>query len=338
VFGENAVPEVAIPIGYSPVQIQYASIASNVQFQYRLTGDRGWQTTNDASITFANLAAGSYGFEVRAVRRRGGVIGPPATVAFTIVPPVWQRWWFQSVAIAGIFAAGLGAYRYRVARLLELERIRTRIATELHDDIGSSLSQIAILSEVASRRVGTAVPDVVPALRSIQQTASEMVDSMSDIVWAINPRQDALADLAGRMRRFGSDLLGGRDIAFHFDASGLDAAIHVGTELRREAFLTFKEALRNAVRHSRGTRVAATLRAAGGSLELSVIDNGIGFDPDSASAGLGLANLRRRAASLGGVFDIRSSEGCGTSILLRLPLRRPARPFPYWGRSRGQRD
>jgi signal transduction histidine kinase len=258
------------------------------------------------------------------------VIGPPATVAFTIVPPFWQRWWFETLAAAAIFAAGLGAYRSRVVHLLELERIRTRIATELHDDIGSSLSQIAILSEVTSRRVGTAVPEVTPALQSIQRTASEMVDSIGDIVWAINPKQDALVDLAGRMRRFGSDLLGGRDIAFLFDASDLDAGIRVSPELRREVFLTFKEGLRNVVRHARGTRVAATLRASGGWLELTLIDDGVGFDPGAASAGLGLANLRSRAAALAGVLDIQSAAGHGTSIHLRLPLRRSPGPLTYW--------
>jgi signal transduction histidine kinase len=331
--GETNVSDVSIPLGYSPIEFEYATVAGNVQYQYRLdAGSRDWRSVRNASITLASLPAGSYHFAVRAVGRDGVVLGPPATVAFTIVPPFWQRWWFQTLAVAAILAAGLGAYRYRVARLLELERIRTRIATELHDDIGSSLSQIAILSEVASRRVGTTAPDVTPALQSIQRTASEMVDSMSDIVWAINPRQDALADLAGRMRRFGSDLLGGRDITFEFDTSNLDAGIHVSPELRREVFLTFKEGLRNIVRHSRCTRVAATLRAGGGSLELTLVDNGIGFDPDSPATGLGLANLRSRAAALGGVLDIRSAAGHGTSIHLRLPLRRSTGPFPYWRR------
>lgn len=171
----------AAPEPGAPSAPEYASSTGNVQYQYRLEGaDRDWQRpTGNGTVTFANLPAGSYRFVVRAFRRGGLVVGPPATVAFTIVPPFWQRGWFLGLIAVMSMAIAYAIHRYRVTQLLAVERIRTRIATELHDDIGSSLSRIAILSEVAARRLDRRVTDVGETLDSIGQTAGELVDSMS---------------------------------------------------------------------------------------------------------------------------------------------------------------
>jgi signal transduction histidine kinase len=165
------------------------------------------------------------------------------------------------------------------------------------------------------------VTDVGETLDSIGRTAGELVDSMSDIVWAINPRHDALDDLAGRMRRFASDLLTSKDIAFRFQAPERDGEIHLPADVRREVFLTFKEGLHNIVRHSKCTEAAIALRMEDGSLELTISDNGVGFNGSGAAGGHGLASLAARAASLRGVLDVRSEPGRGMSLCLRLPLR-----------------
>src|ERR1035441_6954975 len=116
--------------------------------------DSGWSPPSlQRSVQYANLSPAAYRFLVRAINSEGVASPQPASVSFLILPPVWLRWWFQLLAAAVVAAAVYRLHRYRVARLLELERVRTRIATDLHDDIGSSLSQIAILSEVASRQV-----------------------------------------------------------------------------------------------------------------------------------------------------------------------------------------
>ncbi len=217
---------------------------------------------------------------------------------------------------------GLGAaaiYRNRVRRLIELERVRTRIAADLHDDIGSGLSRIAILSEVARHQVSAEAPVGEP-LAVIAGASRDLVDSMSDIVWAINPNKDQLSDLVQRMRRFASDLFTARRIEFNFSAPGEEQALKIGADLRRQVFLIFKEAVNNIARHSGCTKASIEMRIENKWLTMKVLDNGPGFDPCRISEGQGLASMRARALSLGGALQIISNQGEGTKVLLKVPL------------------
>lgn len=176
-------------------------------------------------------------------------------------------------------------------------------AGDLHDDIGSNLSQIAILSEVARRRLDGAAVDVAEALERIGTLSRESVDAMGDIVWAVDPRKDRLGNLVQRMRRLAADRLAASDIELRFEAE-------------------HDEGLNNAFRHSGCRTVTVDLRSAEGHLALQVRDDGRGFDPRGVRHGHGVDSMRRRAESLGGRFDLVSREGGGTSITLRVPLGR----------------
>ncbi len=200
--------------------------------------------------------------------------------------------------------------------------MRARIATDLHDDIGSSLSQIAIMSEVARNQIARGDASATQQLALIARISRESVDAMSDIVWAINPQRDRLGDLTGRMRRFAGEIFGGRDINFQFNAFPLDHADHdlrLGVNVRRQTFLIFKECVNNIVRHSRCTQADVEFRAAGRGFVLKLTDNGQGFDPLSVKEGHGLVNMKRRAASLGGDLQIISTPGKGTIVSLKIP-------------------
>src|SRR5262249_51318768 len=140
-------------------------------------------------------------------------------------------------------------HRRRVGQLIELERVRTRIATDLHDDIGSSLSQVSVLSEAIRRRIGPD-PTLSETLQIIAGLSRDLVDSMNDIVWAINPRRDHLSDLIQHMRRFASDVLTAAEVEFTFLAPSPQHDIKLGADMRREIFLILKESVNNAVRHS----------------------------------------------------------------------------------------
>src|SRR5262249_7779122 len=146
--------------------------------------------------------------------------------------------------------AGYSLYRYRVARFVELERVRTRIATDLHDDIGANLTRIVILSEVAQQRLGGESQLNGSPFPSIARISRESVAAMSDIVWAINPRRDSLRDLVRRMRGFASEVFTSRNIEFHFHAPDPEQDIKLGPDLRRDIYLIFKEAVNNIVRHA----------------------------------------------------------------------------------------
>jgi signal transduction histidine kinase len=224
----------------------------------------------------------------------------------------------MSIAIVacGLFFYAL--YRYRLNRFVELERIRTRIASDLHDDIGSGLSRLAILSEVARHEVGSG--KVSEQLSEIAQGSRHLVDSMSDIVWVINPKRDQLRDLVQRTRRFASDFFTAAKIDFTFQAPD-EQNIRVGADVRRQLFLIFKEAANNVVRHSDCTNADIGLTIEDGLLTLTVKDNGCGFDMAKATEGNGLINLRERAHMLNAELLVDSQPGKGTTVTLRAPLR-----------------
>ena len=210
--------------------------------------------------------------------------------------------------------------RARKERLQELELVRKRIATDLHDDIGSSLTQISILSEVARQRVGHDKSTVTEPLRLIATSSRELVDAMSDIVWAINPERDHLSDLTGRMRRFASDVFTARNIEFRISIPGAEEDVPVGANMRREIFLIFKESINNIVKHSACTEAHVEFQVESDQLTLKLTDNGKGFDSTNESDGHGLMSMRERARSLGAQLDFLSDNGNGTTVILKVPL------------------
>ena len=220
--------------------------------------------TNQRYVNYANLKPGDYRFRVRALNADGVFSGEPASFAFTIVPPVWQRWWFVALAVLLLGAVTHLGYLYHTRRRIELERVRTRIATYLHDDIGANLSKIAILSDVAGQELSTSqsLPVATP-LAQIAETSRDCVDAMSDIVWAVNPQRDHLRDWTHRMRRFAEDLLDARDIEFTVRSSLDDQNVHLGADLRREVYLIFKECINNLVKHSECTKADVAFSISG---------------------------------------------------------------------------
>jgi ligand-binding sensor domain-containing protein/two-component sensor histidine kinase len=326
-LGETEIAAIELGPNKNQIQIDFVALGfspgEGLRYQYKLDGaGENWSPLAvQRTVNFANLAPGRYRFMVRAVNADGMMSETAASFSFTILHPVWQRWWF--VALGGIFVGliAYALYRYRVARLLELERIRTRIALDLHDDIGANLSLIAMASEVASRRARDDDQQMTEALSLISGTSRELVDSMDDIVWAVNPKRDHLADLVKRMRRFASDVFSARHIAFHFEAQIDDRDIRLGTETRREVLLIFKEAVNNIARHSECAQADIELKGQGGWLVLKLRDNGNGFDTSRLFDGNGLVSMSRRAERLGGTLEVVSCSGEGTALTLRTPLR-----------------
>lgn len=323
--GAVRIPAVELAASRNNLLIDYVGLRFGTEqalrYEYKLEGvDTSWSPpTEHRSVNYARLAPGSYRFLVRAIDRDGVRSTEPAALEFRILAPVWQRWWVVTSATALMGMLAYVLYRYRLRSLLELERVRTRIATDLHDDIGSSLSQIAILSEVARRRADGRT-DVAQALAEIAGASRELVDSMNDIVWSIDPDQDRLEDLAHRMRRFAGDLLTSADIRLRFDAPDEGSPLALPAHLRRDLYLIFKESLHNLVRHSGATEACVEFRRQRDWLVLSVRDNGRGFDCGRTEGGHGLASMRARARNLGGGLEVTSNSQ-GTAVTLRIPLK-----------------
>jgi signal transduction histidine kinase len=266
------------------------------------------------SVNFASLPSGLFRFQVRAVDSEGQSSPTPAGFSAFIQAPWWRRWWFLT-AMTVLLATGVAAlYNYRVRQLLAMERLRTRIATDLHDDIGASLTQISILSELARRGSASQV------LLDIANIARGVVTEMSDIVWAVNPRHDRFEDLVHRMRRFASDVLGGADIELKFETEKLPAGINVPLEARRPLYLIFKEAVNNVARHSGAGETTIRLELDHHLLIMTVEDDGCGFDPEPRYPGEGLTSIARRMRNLGGTAAWDSRPGTGTRFTATLPL------------------
>jgi signal transduction histidine kinase len=162
-------------------------------------------------------------------------------------------------------------------------------------------------------------------LSTIANISRESVQSMSDIVWAVNPRKDKLSHVTQRMRRLASDVFVARNIDFDFRAPTPEQDITLGANIRREVFLIFKEAVNNLVRHSACTKADVEFRIEKSSLLLKVSDNGNGFDADTADNGNGLASMRERAQNLGGKLVVITSPGTGTVLSLEIPVGHPIR-------------
>jgi signal transduction histidine kinase/ligand-binding sensor domain-containing protein len=302
-------------------QLEFASLnfvpAERIRYQYRISGvDHDWSApAASRTVNYASLNPGHYRFEVRAVTMDGETSPVPAYVDFTILPPWWRRLWVEAAAGLALGAAVYVAHRYRVRYLLAVERVRIRIASDLHDDVGSSLTQIAILSEVARRNS----PD--GQLDKIANVSREALRSISDIIWAVDPERDSLGDLITRMRQFANDLFGSGGIELRFDAGVVARDVEIGADGRRQLFLIFKEALHNIAKHSLSTRAHVEVAMDNDTIILRVSDNGRGFDFATVAQGNGLRSMSQRAQDLGGTLSVHSSAG-GSELTLRVPVTR----------------
>jgi ligand-binding sensor domain-containing protein/two-component sensor histidine kinase len=318
-----------VELGPDKIQIQIDFVAlgfspgEGLRYQYKLEGSsEDWsQLADHRTVNFARLAHGRYRFLVRAINADGVMSEPPASFSFRVLPPIWQRWWFVAMVATLVGLIAYALYRYRVARFLEIERVRTRIASDLHDDIGSNLTKIAILTEVAQQQFGREETDGGP-LSSVARISRESLDSMGDIVWAINPKRDSLRELSRRLRGFATDIFTSRNIELSFQAIDRNLELKLGPDTRRNIFLIFKEAVNNAVRHSECSKAEIELKVVGASLVMTVRDDGKGFDLTVAGEGNGLVSMRRRAESMQGVLDVSSTLGKGSSVTLTTPIGR----------------
>jgi len=323
ILGESAIPELNLDSDQRQVTVDFlglgATLGEKLRYEYRLNKS-DWTQTGERTLNFANLPNGENRLEIRAATDDRIYSANPASVAFRVAAPVWQRPWFVALTIALIGLTVFGIYRYRLNKLLEIERTRTRIATDLHDDIGTNLSKISLLSEIVNLQLAEQNTESRRLLNSIAEISRESVGSMSDIVWAINPKRDSALELVRRMRTHVEEIFLDKNVRVRFNASDdSDESIKLSMDTRRELYLIFKEAVSNAVRHSNCENTEIDFRLENGAIFLRIRDDGEGFDTSTKTDGNGLENMRRRAKRNGGDFEIESETGRGTTIEIRFP-------------------
>jgi len=332
-------PETAglgLPPGHRRFDLDFTALSlrtpSNVQFRYRLDGfDASWvEAGTRRSASYPQLPAGSYRFHVKACNSEGVWNETGATLAFSVAPFFWDTWWFRTAAVTGFTAVVFGLARYVSHRRLRLrlraaeeetavERERTRIARDIHDDLGSRLTKIVLLTGLVARdRV--APEKAGERIWEISETARQLLASLDETVWAVNPRNDTLPNLIAYLGEFTVDFLRSAEILCHVDLPGQPPPRAVPADVRHNLFLVVKEALNNVVRHAQATAAWLRITVDDQALTLLIEDNGRGFTeaPEKPEAD-GLRNMRARMTQVGGRFHIEGLPGGGTRVTLTFP-------------------
>ncbi len=303
-----------------------------LRYQYRLLGANDeWRPPSKVrTFVFASLAPGNYTFQVRAINADGVVSAQPAGLQFRILPPIWRQWWFIAGTVLCIVLMVALLVRVRLTRLLAIERLRSRIATDLHDDIGSGLTRITILSDVAHRQVQSLreesrpqaddAGEILKELEKVRSTARGLIDTMSDVVWSIDPSHESFERLVQRLRSFAYELCEGKNIRLSFLVPEKVLSVRMSSEGMRNVLLLSKEAMTNIAKHASCSSAELKIDVEHHNLIVSVADDGKGFNPAKTEGGNGLVNMRKRTEQAGGTFAVSSGAGKGTRIVATFPL------------------
>jgi signal transduction histidine kinase/ligand-binding sensor domain-containing protein len=327
--------EIRLPYTENFISFEFAALSyvspERNQYAYKMEGlDNDWVYSGARRYAgYPHLEPGEYVFRVKGSNNDGVWNEEGTSVAIIITPPFWATWWFRGFAFIAVLVSVGGSIRYvemrklkrRIERLEQehvLERERARISQDMHDEVGSSLSEIAILSELAKKKPEEARTHV----QEISERAAEVIDSVSEIVWAMNPKNDTLDNLVAHVRRYAVKYLSLANIQCTFSAPEAIPSHHLPAEVRRNLFLVVKEALHNVIKHSCASEVSFSVKLVGNTFEMLIEDNGKGFDVGGSShSGNGLRNMSKRLEDVGGTFAITSEPGQGTRIGILVTLR-----------------
>lgn len=302
-------PEMEIESHVQNIAIDFIGISfsapDQVLYEYRLKNSgEDWQQTTQRSVRYSALMPGDYTFEVRAQNNGGQWSKKTARIDFTVLAPFWMQWWFVVlVAIALIGIIVIFYNYYRIKKMIDIERMRVRIASDLHDDVGSALTEIALQSDfLQTMDVSDSLED---SLQQIGEQSRKIVSSLDDIVWSIDARNDTLGDLTDRMQDHVNRMLPNLEIHYNFDGN-MQEKLQVSH--KENLYLIFKEAINNIAKHSDASRVDISLSTTGYGFSMSVEDNGSGFMPERKS-GQGLRNMKMRAKRMDANIIFKNKNG-----------------------------
>ena len=302
-----------------------------VNYTYKLDGwDKDWTAPNSGTYaSYSNLPGGTYTLLVKAINPDGTENLQQATMMIHIIAPYWQRWWFIALCILAVSSFLYFLYRLRVQRLLAVQRVRSEISRDLHDEIGATLSSVQIMSTFAEQSLDSSAPDAKRWVNRIGDNTKEMMEKIRDIVWTLNPSKEISGNIITRMKQFASQTLEAKDIAFTFKT---DEKVNEAVSdfiRKRNVYLIFKEAVNNAAKYSQCREVKISLSISEGKLMMLIADNGKGFDSEKTFSGNGLKNMKQRAQQMGAKLTVNSAEAClpdgqgkGTTVSLLLPIPR----------------
>ncbi len=319
-------PEIRLSYNQNYISIQFASLKNaaydRVQYYYKLDGiNQDWVATQNPEVIYTYLPPGKYTFSVKAESAGGAVSAQITSFRILIEPPYYKTWWFYTILAIIISAIAVFIYRQRINKLLAVEKLRARVARDLHDDMGSTLSTINILSSMAKTRMAEDPKKTSEYISRISDNSQRMMEAMDDIVWAIRPDNDNMQKITARMREFATGILEAKDIELDFTVDEKVNDVKLNMEDRRDFFLIFKEAVNNVAKYSRCSKCIIRISFVQKRLLLTVADNGIGFEVGEVDSGNGLSNMQKRAEALRGRASVQSAPGNGTNVTVNIPVR-----------------
>lgn len=304
-YGENT-------LSFDFVALEYSDADKN-QFQYKMEGlDKVWVNGgNHGFARYGNMPPGSYTFKVKAANSDGVWQDIPDSVELFIAKPFWQKAWFYLLCLLFISTVIYAVFQYRLQQALKIERMRVKISSDLHDDVGGLLSGLAMQSEILELKVPA---QHKPKLQHISEMSRSAMSRMRDTVWAIDSRKDKIEDLIDRMRDHATEVLIPKEIQFDFQLDDLDTAKKIPVNYRQNIYLIYKEAITNIAKHSNGDKVLVRLMQKGVGLNMTIQDNGQVTPGSLKSSGLGMSNMRMRAEQINATFEIDDSDGVSINL------------------------
>ncbi len=327
---------ITLPHNKNMFTLEFAALesspATKKQYAYRLLGfDNNWipNGTKNAA-TYTNLPPGGYTFQVKGAGTDGVWNEQGASINIIILPAWYQTWWFRLAVLLTIAGSVYALYRYRLQQQHKLLTVRNRIAADLHDEIGSTLSSIALSSAVIQNKMNGSAPEVNTLLNQISNNTNNMMEAMSDIVWTINTKNDRFDNVINRMRAFAIEILEPKDCLVNFNASEQLNNLKLDMAQRKNLYLLFKETINNAAKYAQCHNVWIDMFInRNNKLVLKIKDDGVGFatlatassnDRSESFGGNGLASMRKRANELNGIVKINSEIDKGTEVVLEFSI------------------
>jgi ligand-binding sensor domain-containing protein/two-component sensor histidine kinase len=286
-----------------------------IEYAYMLDGfNKTWMTAgNRRFASYSNVDGGKYTLRVKARYAGGEWIESPKGLPVIVHTAFYKSVWFYAACALLLALVMYGIFWYRLRQVMRMEKMRTSISSDLHDEVGASLTSISIFSEMAKQSLSS-TPRAEQYLQRIGDRSRESIEKMSDIIWSINPENDSLQQMLIRMKNFVNEIVEGKEITVHWEEDVSVAGLKLGMDERKNFYLLFKEAVINAVKYSEAKNIKVGISMQGKVVQLQVIDDGKGFDFEKIKAGNGIKNIRHRAIQLHGQADIISSPGKGTSV------------------------
>jgi signal transduction histidine kinase/ligand-binding sensor domain-containing protein len=323
--------------GKNNIVIDFVGISlrneKGIRYRYRLKDiDRDWSSPIALrSIAYSSLMPGEYTFEVVALNADGVESTTAAMVSFTILPPFWSTWWFVTIFWSTVVLSVGGTIRYvemrKIKRTIErleqekaLERERSRISQDLHDDIGASLSRIALFSEVAKEEALTTSPRMLELSQKIGDNARELLDAVGALVWSIDPRHERFEDLITHMKNFAQEMFTLKNIDYTFKVDPAVSQVSLPMDARKNILLIFKEAVNNIVKHSHCRTAHVGFSVDKDTFTMTIEDDGGKVAHRSVRKGHGIDNMKARATNIQGELSIDMGEEGGTKVRLTVPL------------------